>query len=132
MHDPSRREFRTGNMVRFNIEIKNRRDPAIHVLPLRDTYEDAQGASIPNASDQFDYFIDCNCISNADCYDGLFCNGHETCLATGAWESSGDPCDANETCNEETDSCDAVGDDDDYDDEAPNKGNDDNDSGCCG
>ncbi len=46
------------------------------------------------------------CSTNADCPDdGLFCNGTEFCDA-GTCGSTGDPCNAGETCNEATDTCD--------------------------
>jgi len=49
------------------------------------------------------------CTTDAECDDGLFCTGAETCdTATGTCSSAGDPCDASagETCNEGTDTCD--------------------------
>jgi hypothetical protein len=45
------------------------------------------------------------CTSDAECDDGLFCTGTETCDG-GSCQSSGDPCSAGETCNEATDTCD--------------------------
>ncbi len=44
------------------------------------------------------------CESDAECDDGQFCNGAETCNA-GACESGADPCLAGETCDEGTDTC---------------------------
>ena len=44
---------------------------------------------------------------DADCEDGLFCTGVETCSA-GLCQNSGDPCGDALTCNETTDSCDAL------------------------
>jgi hypothetical protein len=44
------------------------------------------------------------CASNAECDDGLFCTGVETCSG-GSCQSSGDPCGASETCNDATDAC---------------------------
>ncbi len=46
------------------------------------------------------------CSTNAECDDGQFCTGTETCNA-GSCQSSGDPCSGGTTCNEATDSCDA-------------------------
>jgi len=77
--------------------------------------------------------IDCGCVTNADCDDGvactddaciggacsntpndancpddgLFCDGTEYCDGSAGCLSTGDPCSAGETCNESTDSCDA-------------------------
>jgi Trypsin-like peptidase domain len=45
------------------------------------------------------------CTSDAECNDGQFCTGVETCVS-GSCQSSGDPCSGGETCNEGTDSCD--------------------------
>jgi hypothetical protein len=45
---------------------------------------------------------------DSDCDDGLFCNGAETCDASGSCQAGMDPCAAGETCNEDTDSCDVV------------------------
>ncbi|NOX59971.1 MAG: hypothetical protein GXP29_14090, partial [Planctomycetes bacterium] len=49
-----------------------------------------------------------SCSDDASCDDGLFCTGTETCDSNGLCASSGDPCDAgaNETCNDDTDTCD--------------------------
>jgi formylglycine-generating enzyme len=53
---------------------------------------------------------DCSCTTNAQCSDGLFCNGAESCTLgacqAGTPVSCGDPfsCTTN-TCNEATDSC---------------------------
>ncbi|HXV77090.1 MAG TPA: serine protease [Candidatus Polarisedimenticolaceae bacterium] len=46
------------------------------------------------------------CTGDAECDDGQFCTGAESCVG-GACQSSGNPCGAGETCNESTDSCDA-------------------------
>ncbi len=58
------------------------------------------------------------CTSDAQCSDGLFCNGAETCnLGTGVCESGTAPnCNdgvscTNDSCNESTDSCDNAPDD---------------------
>jgi len=46
------------------------------------------------------------CTIDADCDDGLFCNGVETCnAATGKCQSGSDPCRVSETCNDNTDTC---------------------------
>jgi hypothetical protein len=42
---------------------------------------------------------------DADCDDGLFCNGVDTCSG-GSCGHAGDPCSAGEICNETADSCD--------------------------
>jgi hypothetical protein len=56
-----------------------------------------------------------------DCEDDdLFCTGDEACDENNYYDcrSSGDPCDpAIETCNENADTCDPIGDDDDTDDD---------------
>jgi hypothetical protein len=46
------------------------------------------------------------CSVNADCDDGLFCNGAETCNS-GTCQAGSDPCSVGETCNESTDTCEA-------------------------
>ena len=46
------------------------------------------------------------CTTNADCDDGVFCNGEETCLS-GECVDGTDPCEADETCDENADVCDA-------------------------
>ncbi|MCH7780930.1 MAG: hypothetical protein IH848_08795, partial [Acidobacteria bacterium] len=46
------------------------------------------------------------CTSDAECDDGLFCTGTETCVS-GSCQSSGNPCAGGETCNDSTDTCDA-------------------------
>lgn len=43
--------------------------------------------------------------NNANCDDGLFCTGTETCSANGC-SSSGNPCAEGLVCNEDTDTCD--------------------------
>lgn len=45
-----------------------------------------------------------DCMSNADCDDGQFCNGSERCSDCGC-EPGNTPCGENESCNEETDQC---------------------------
>ena len=47
------------------------------------------------------------CTSDADCEDNLFCTGTETCV-NDSCESSGDPCGAGQSCDEDSDSCDSV------------------------
>jgi len=61
------------------------------------------------------------CESDADCDDGLFCNGEETCV--GGFCQAGTPVNCNDgvsctvdSCNENTDSCDNVPNDDLCDD----------------
>ena len=52
-----------------------------------------------------------SCTTNAQCDDGLFCNGQETCVSnhcqagTAVQCSDGLFCNGQETCNENTDSC---------------------------
>ncbi len=48
------------------------------------------------------------CTSNAECDDGLFCTGTETCVS-GSCQSSGNPCAAGETCDEASNTCDTCG-----------------------
>jgi hypothetical protein len=55
------------------------------------------------------------CTSDAECDDGLYCNGAETCVE-GVCQDGTPPCDdgvgcTNDSCNEDTDSCDNVPDD---------------------
>ena len=47
------------------------------------------------------------CTDDADCDDGQFCNGAETCLA-GVCQSGSSPCSAGQSCDEDTDTCDAA------------------------
>jgi hypothetical protein len=44
------------------------------------------------------------CTTNAECDDGQFCNGAETCVS-GSCQGGSNPCQAGETCNESTDTC---------------------------
>jgi hypothetical protein len=44
------------------------------------------------------------CVINADCDDGLYCNGAEVCNA-GVCEAGTDPCAAAESCDEDTNVC---------------------------
>lgn len=70
--------------------------------------EDDEGTSLPDASGQFDYTINCKCRTNADCDDTVFCNGAEICDPDGSCTSPGNPCplDDNLFCNgTETDNC---------------------------
>ena len=58
------------------------------------------------------------CTVNADCDDGLFCNGSETCNAGSCQAGSAPNCDdavgcTDDSCNENTDSCDNTPDCDD-------------------
>jgi sugar lactone lactonase YvrE len=48
-----------------------------------------------------------DCISDADCDDGLYCNGEESCdQENGVCVHSGDPCtDSTEVCDEDNDEC---------------------------
>ncbi len=47
---------------------------------------------------------DCTCVIDADCTDGLFCNGAEVCNA-GSCDPGTAPCSAGETCDEDGDLC---------------------------
>lgn len=47
------------------------------------------------------------CADDADCSDGLYCTGIESCVSGTCVEGPGDPCVAPATCNESTDTCDA-------------------------
>jgi len=51
--------------------------------------------------------IQTGCTSDADCDDGAFCNGDETCdLATGECQAGTAPCDSNtQTCDDVNDQC---------------------------
>ncbi len=50
--------------------------------------------------------------SDEQCDDGVFCNGVESCDPDWGCLSSGDPCPAGTRCDEESDTCDPVGDGD--------------------
>jgi hypothetical protein len=72
----------------------------------------------------------------ASCDDGAFCNGEDTCSA-GECVSAGDPCAETEECNEDTDECvplsdDDTTDDDTTDDDSGDDDDDDNDDDGCG
>jgi hypothetical protein len=54
----------------------------------------------------------------AACDDGLFCNGADTCGGGACSQHAGDPCNADQTCDETNDACAASGDDDATDDDA--------------
>jgi hypothetical protein len=89
-----------------------------------------------------------NDVDDANCDDGAWCNGAETCDATNDCEAGTDQCDPlTETCDEANDVCDPLADDDDddddvidddddddaTDDDSASSGDDDDDSsGCCG
>ncbi len=61
--------------------------------------------------------LTCACTSDADCDDGDFCNGAETCnLSNGTCQAGSDPCDDGvsctvDSCNETLDTCGNVADD---------------------
>ncbi len=65
----------------------------------------AEGESCDEETDEC---VD-SCTDDASCDDGLFCTGVESCGSNGLCSATGNPCDeaAGETCNDETDSCDA-------------------------
>jgi hypothetical protein len=51
----------------------------------------------------------CYCTIDEDCDDGNFCNGVETCDAPNCMcEPATDPCPADTTCNEDTDTCNPI------------------------
>jgi hypothetical protein len=54
--------------------------------------EDVDGAPLPDAAGTFSYTINCYCTTDAECDDGLFCNGVEFCNEEGECESPGNPC----------------------------------------
>jgi len=54
----------------------------------------------------------CSCEGDATCDDGLYCNGMETCGPDGSCQSSGNPCEPFEVCNETLDRCECDGNDD--------------------
>lgn len=80
--------------------------------------EDDEGFSLPDASGQFDYKINCKCRTNADCDDSVFCNGAEICGVDGSCSSPGNPCPLDDglwcngtetdVCNEELQECEHV------------------------
>ena len=59
-----------------------------------------------NDSKTYAVFTEIPPCSLGDCDDGLFCNGEERCV-NGVCEAGTPPCEANEDCNGETDSCDS-------------------------
>lgn len=46
-----------------------------------------------------------DCVTDADCDDGQFCNGQETCSEQGRCVQGEAPCEASEDCNEDADRC---------------------------
>lgn len=46
--------------------------------------------------------------AGTSCPDGEYCNGEETCDGAGACQAGTDPCQAGETCNDVTDTCDVL------------------------
>ncbi|GJM24560.1 MAG: hypothetical protein DHS20C16_09750 [Phycisphaerae bacterium] len=66
------------------------------------TSDDSNTNAVPDECDA--------CVFDADCDDGQFCTGIETC-STDVCSSSGDPCLAGQICNEVVDGCDPDGDD---------------------
>lgn len=77
--------------------------------------KDIDGLILDNAAASFDYKINCTCLTDAECDDGLFCTGIETCNEAGECVSPGNPCpnddglfcNGQETiaCDEELDEC---------------------------
>ena len=82
--------------------------------------QDDQGTTLLDTTDDFDYTIDCNCRTYADCDDALFCNGQEICNRNGSCTSPGNPCPLDDglycngtetsSCNETIDECGHTGD----------------------
>jgi len=74
---------------------------------------DCQAGSAPNCNDGIGCTDDScnegtdscdNVANNANCDDGLFCNGAETCSATLDCQAGGDPC-PGQNCDEGSDTC---------------------------
>ncbi|MCZ7583113.1 MAG: hypothetical protein M5R36_07125 [Deltaproteobacteria bacterium] len=54
--------------------------------------EDDLGDPVEDAAGTFGYTITCQCVVDADCDDGMYCNGTEICNDENQCESSGNPC----------------------------------------
>jgi DNA-binding beta-propeller fold protein YncE len=75
------------------------------------------GEALSNAASRYDYTIECGCTASAECDDGDYCNGVETCnQATGDCEPGTAPCiedglfcNGIESCNETLDQCQNTG-----------------------
>jgi DNA-binding beta-propeller fold protein YncE len=53
--------------------------------------QDDMGTVLDDASGSFAYKVWCNCVIDADCDDGIYCNGVESCVEKQC-QSSGNPC----------------------------------------
>ncbi|MCL4235327.1 MAG: hypothetical protein KJ042_12505 [Deltaproteobacteria bacterium] len=94
----------------------------------------AGGGTVEDSAGSTRFAVLCPCADSAACDDGLFCTGVEICSAANQCEDNDDPCEIDEICNEETDSCDPLPGSGDDDLPAPT-GDDDDDSsgqGGCG
>lgn len=90
----------------------------------------AGGGTVEDSAGSTRFAVLCPCADNAVCDDGLFCTGVEICNSTNQCEDNDDPCEIDEICNEETDSCDPLpGADEDDDLPAPTADDDDDASG---
>jgi IgGFc binding protein len=75
-------------------------------------------SNLSETTDAFPYSVRaCNCEVDADCNDGDFCNGTETCVDSCSCEPGEDPCPddglyctGDESCDETNDLCEASGD----------------------
>ena len=50
----------------------------------------------------------CYCTIDADCADGLYCNGVESCDGACGCDAGTNPCPTDTKCNEDTDTCDPI------------------------
>jgi hypothetical protein len=50
----------------------------------------------------------CYCTIDADCDDGLYCNGVESCDGACGCDVGTNPCPTDTTCNDDTDTCDPI------------------------
>ncbi len=95
----------------------------------------AGGGTVEDSAGSTRFAVLCPCADSAACDDGLFCTGVEICNSTNQCEDNDDPCEIDEICNEETDSCDPLPGADEDDDLPEPAADDDDDSsgqGGCG
>ncbi|MCC6157563.1 MAG: DUF11 domain-containing protein [Deltaproteobacteria bacterium] len=93
------------------------------------------GGTVEDSAGSTRFAVLCPCADSAVCDDGLFCTGVEICDSTNQCEDGDQPCEIDEICNEETDSCDPLPGADDDDDLPEPEADDDDDSsgqGGCG
>ncbi|MBZ0271673.1 hypothetical protein K8I61_06530 [bacterium] len=86
---------------------------------IMENAKDDNGGTLDTVNAIFDYVIHCVCAVDADCEDGVWCNGTETCVE-GECQSTGNPCpiddelwcngDETVVCLEETQECGHTGD----------------------